>query len=465
MIKGIIIHKINSAKKVLSTKGSFAQNFAFNFSGKVIGIVLQVVFAPLLARVYDPKAYGIFAVFNAIVLNLSLISTVRLENALVLPDKETEFKDLLKTGVSFAFFFSLLISLVSIIGHGLIVHWAKADGYGMIFYALGPIVFLNAISQLTGGWVVRQKAFKDSFHYGIPISLGTRIFSLGYGYFSNGSYYGLILSDILNKLTTVFIRFRYILKSGIGFLLMPLSRNEYKRLLHKYRQFPFFDLPGSWINMLSGQLPVFLVASFFGANAVGQLGFAISLLEVPMGLLGNAISPVFLQKAAETNRQNPADLGRITGALYQKLLHAGVFPFIAITVFGDWLFKFAFGNRWEMAGVFTSYLGIFYMFRLISSPISSIFVVLQKQNKLFFFQAFLIAGRFGSLLLGAFFFKNVFTTILLFGIFNAVAYLVLSFMVLHLVMENYIRLIIRSIVLIISCFAIFYIIRVLIIHV
>jgi O-antigen/teichoic acid export membrane protein len=465
VIRNFIIYKIKSVKKTLTTDGSFAQNFAFNFSGRIIGILLQVVFTPLLARVYDPKAYGIFAVFNAIVVNLSMISTLRLENALVLPEKETEFKDLLRTGVLFALFFSALISVVSIFGHGLIVHWAKAEGFGFIYYVLGPVVFLNAVFQLTGGWVIRRKAFKDGFHYGIPISLGTRLFNLGYGYFTKGSFYGLILSDILNKLVTVFIRFQYIVKSSIGFLLKPLTRADYKKILHQYRQFPLFDLPGSWINILSGQLPVFLVASFFGANAVGQLGFATSLLDVPMGLLGNAISPVFLQKAAETNRNNPSDLGRITGALYQKLLYAGILPFMALTVFGDWLFKFAFGHRWEMAGVFTSYLGIYYMFRLISSPLASIFVVLQKQNKLFLFQAFLIAGRFAALFVGAVVIKDVFITVLFFGIFNALAYLILSFMVLHLVMDSYIRLINRSILLIIFSFSLFYLIRIIILYV
>src|SRR5688572_10914955 len=83
-------------RKSFFKKDSFAQNFAFVFSGKAIAILVQVIFAPLLARIYSPEAYGIFSVFTAVSVNLALVSTFRLEGALVLPKEDVEFKKLLK---------------------------------------------------------------------------------------------------------------------------------------------------------------------------------------------------------------------------------------------------------------------------------------------------------------------------------------------------------------------------------
>jgi len=430
-----VTNEIKQLKKSLFKKDSFAQNFAFVFSGKAVAIVVQVIFAPILARIYSPEAYGVFSVFTAVSVNLALIATLRLEGALVLPRENEEFGQLLKAVVLIALVFSGLITLISLIANRQIVFLLKAGDTGWLYYTLGPVVFLISLFQITNNWVIRNKAFKDSFHYGIPVNISTRVFNLVYGIFTKGAAHGLILADILNKAITVFLRLVFILKSGLTFLSIRLSWENFRGLVKKYRQFPLFDMPGSWVNLFSAQLPIYIVTLSFGAlaaNYVGQLGFAINLLDIPMGLLGSSMAPVFLQRISEAQHSKPDEIGRLTISLFKKLLYIGILPFAILTAFGDIIFAWIFGARWEMAGVFTAYLGVYYLFRLISSPLSSVFVVLNRQQKLFAFQLFLFVGRAIVLAIGAFVLRDIFWVVLLFGIFNAVAYFLVAIWILHL---------------------------------
>lgn len=451
--------EVNTLKRSVFTKGSFAQNFAFSFSGNAISIVSQIIFAPILSRIYGPEAYGLFSLFNALATNLSVVATLRMEGALVLPKEENEFQNLLQTVLLIPAFFSLLVFIITIIAKDQIESLFNIHGLGNLMYWLGPFIFLICFTQITANWIIRKKAFKDALIYGTPILIGTRIFNVVYGLATKGAANGLILTDALTKLISNVFRLRYILKVPLSFFFRFTPKRIVWDLIKKYRQFPLFDLPGSWLNMFSTQLPIYMLTFSFGANPVGQFGFAASLLEIPMRLLGNAVSPVFLQKASQTFHERPEDLGRITEELYKKLLYLGVFPFAVLTVFGDLIFKWVFGPQWVQAGIFTGCLGFFYLFRLVSSPLSSIFVISAKQSNLLIFQIVLFAGRVLSLYIGFFMLNDVLSGVLLFGLFNMIAYFVLSVWILQFVKAPVLKLTIRTILIVGLSFLIVYLLR------
>ena len=451
--------EIRNLYKSIFIKGSFAQNFAFTFSGNAIGILSQIIFAPVLSRIYGPEAYGLFSIFNALATNLSIVATLRLEGALVLPKEEDEFEKVLKTVILIPTVFSLFVFVLTLISKNELEVLFNIRDAGVLMYGLGPYIFLTCFAQITANWVVRKKAFRDALVFGTPINVGTKIFNVIYGWFTKGAPHGLILTDVIAKLLTITVRFRYILKATPSFLVNTISWGSLKDTVKKYKQFPLYDLPGTWVNIFSTQLPIYMLTLGFGTNPVGQFGFAASLLELPIRLLGNAVSPVFLQKASQTFHESPRDLGRITVELYKKLFYIGVVPFSILTVFGDLIFKWVFGAQWVQAGVFTGYLGFFYLFRLISSPLSSIFVIAAKQSKLFIFQTVLFAGRVLCLYVGFFIFNDILLGVLLFSIFNFLAYFILSIWILTFVKAPVASLTIRTIVLTTISFLIFFFLR------
>jgi len=415
-------------KSALLTKGSFLQNFSFSFTGNTFIIISQFVFAPILSRIYSPDAYGIFSVFNAIASNLVLIGTMRLEGAIVLEKNEREFDQLMNVLYCLALSVTLFTCIVTFFLKNQILAWFNIGSLGNWLYSLGPFVLLGILLQITGNLTIKKKAFKEAVLYNSPTVVGSKVFNVVYGYLSKGALNGFILSETLLRFFAVFLRYKYILKSRFKGM-RAWKAVDFKHIFKKYKQFPLYDLPNNWLGLFSLQIPIFILSSF-GTSTIGLLGFAASLLEMPMRLLGYSIQPVFLQKVSEVYYNNPEDLKRITLELFKKLLLLGVVPFSILMVFGSEIFQIVFGNKWTLAGTFTSYLSFFYLFRLISEPMDCILIVHQKQRVLFIFQLVLLALRCIVLFVGVLF-NSATISILSYGIVSGLCYLILNIIILN----------------------------------
>jgi len=194
---------------------------------------------------------------------------------------------------------------------------------------------------------------------------------------------------------------------------------------------------------MSGQLPIFLLIE--DAEVVGWFALSTSLLTMPLRLLGYSLNNVYIQKAAATVESAPEELGRLTRGLYQRLFWVGLPAFGALTFFSDWVFAFIMGESWRGAGVITGYMGLFYLFRLTSEPMSALFYALRKEHWLLTFQTSLGAGRLlvmgALLLLGA----TAGHVILAFAMISALAYLLLGYWLLRASGQDALRLTLRVI--------------------
>jgi O-antigen/teichoic acid export membrane protein len=63
----------------------------------------------------------------------------------------------------------------------------------------------------------------------------------------------------------------------------------------------------------------------------------------------------------------------------------GVVPFTLIWLISPWLFPFVLGDRWEQSGYFARALTPWLFMQLITSPISTVFVVAEKQQRMLVF--------------------------------------------------------------------------------
>lgn len=167
----------------------------------------------------------------------------------------------------------------------------------------------------------------------------------------------------------------------------------------------------------------------------------------------------FFQKASTIYNEDKKRLGEITADLFKYLFIIGVIPFSILTVFGDVIFGLIFGSNWIQAGLFAGILGYFYIFRLISSPISSVLWVVKKEKAFFLFQIFLFTTRLLSLLMGIYFFNNIVTTLILFSLANTVNYLILTVFVLKILELNYMKISVITVTIILGIFAILYLIK------
>lgn len=384
-----------------------------------------------MSRIYSPAAYGLFAVFNSIVTNVSLFSTLAYPAAFLLPRHRQRFYALVQLSGLLAVAMLLVMTVAVILLRRPLLHWLHAEAMGGWIYVVSGTVFVYNLRVIMSEWYLRTKDFGKRAGIDVGTSLAGRMLTLGTGVLLHGSSIGLLLGDVFTKLVGAITMFFGGIHRDIGNVLRSFSWTRIKTIAYEYREYPFFVLPTAYLNTVASQLPIFFLTSAFRITAVGLYGFSTSLLELPINVISNAITPVFLQKATEIYEHEPDRLKQLCLELYNKLFYLGLLPFGVITVFGDLIFKFAFGPRWEQAGLFTSYLGYYYIFKLASYATSPIYSVFRRQRTMLLGTILLVLCRAASLRLGVFT-HDLNLGMLLFGISSLVVSFMIDMHILHL---------------------------------
>jgi O-antigen/teichoic acid export membrane protein len=429
-----------------------------SMSGSAIVTVVGFLLTPILSRIYPPAAYGQFAVFNSVVSNLNLLATLAYTSAIPLPRARRDALAVVQLNVvlTVGMFALIVIALVFLGAH--VVRWLDLQSLGAWIYMMPVLMLLYNFSLIMSSWYIRTKSFRTRTTADLVMSLVSRAFTLSYGWLSGGYSTGLILGDSLGKVTL----FISLLRSGFQHELRPLWRTfswrRIRQAAYRFREFPLYVLPGGYVSTLSSQLPVFMLTSAFGSTVVGLYSFAASLLEIPVSLIGSGIAPVFYQKAAEVHNDEPERLKDITLNIYYKLLYIGLLPLGFITVFGDVIFKVIFGAQWEMAGVFTGYLGYYYIFRLTGQATGMIYNILQRQQFALLTNMMLLLMRGAGLAIGIWM-KDVNMAMLLFGISSLVSTFLIDLHILYLLKLPVLRIALRTILLLAAALGFFYLAR------
>ena len=122
---------------------------------------------------------------------------------------------------------------------------------------------------------------------------------------------------------------------------------------------------------------IVLLIGSVALGAVGQFNLAWRLLQVPIGLINSAISQVFFQKLA---RVKPGGMTRLVRFTMMRSLLISLVPFGLLYLLAPWLFTVVFGHQWDLAGDIARALTPWLMMQLVTSPISTVFVVTGKQQ-------------------------------------------------------------------------------------
>lgn len=438
-----MIKRVSALLQPIRQKGSFAQNFFVSFSGSAFATLLGVLLTPVMARLYPPASYGQVAVFNSISSNLAALGLLTYQSAIPLPKTKEKALALVQLTIILAGGTFVLTMVPMLLFGSWIINWLQVPQMGNWFYVLPFLVMVFNLTLVMSSWYTRTKDFRTRAGVDVATTITGRVVTLGYGWLAHGHPAGLIFGDIMTKITSFVGLFRSGIQHEMGELRRTFSWQRIKEVAVEYREFPFYLLPGSYISTLSAQLPIYFLSSGFGASVVGLYSFSATMLEMPVHLTGASMAPVFYQKASEVYHNEPARLKDITLNLYNKLMYIGMVPLGILTVYGDWIFKVAFGARWEMAGVFTGYLGYYYIFKLTSQSTSMLYSVLGKQRYLLLSNILLLATRAAALALGVYL-HDVNTTLLLFGLGSLACIFIIDMHILHLVGLPVVRIAART---------------------
>ncbi len=406
-------------------KNSILKNVATLVSGTAIAQLILIGFQLILRRLYSPEVFGAFAVYMSIAGILIILSTLRYEFAVVLPEEERKANSIVVGGITISLIINILALLIILLFKDWIIKvFVFPEKYSFWLYFIPLSTFLFSSYQMLNFWLTRKGAFKSIATNKVFRRSFEGIIQSGFGLLS--SNIGLILGDILGSFANIISGIYQAKKNG--FSIKVISTKKIKSSLKRYRGFPKYQALPAILNTTSILLPVFLINKYFSPETVGFFDLSRQILAVPIAFITASLSQVLLKDYSDkVKKGNPLMRGVLKTSL---LLTLGMIPFVVAIVFwGQELFSFVFSSTWKQSGIYSAILVPAFAIQFIVSPLSISFTVLEKLKTLAIWQI-LYFGSILSLIL----FKDLSIEkfLLLYTIINLSAYLIYYFLILSI---------------------------------
>ncbi len=377
---------------------NFITNVLKLISGSVTAQILGILLMPIISRIYNPDDFGIFQLFMAISGILVIASTLSYQFAIMLPKTEEDAANVTLLCTLLVIITSLLTGAILLVIPINIDEFCKTPGISKYLLLLPPVIFLNGMFFVQNYWLSRKTRFGVIAGSRVSNTLTTKLLQIGFatasvtplgligGYTAGYAFADLVMLKGVKKDIQIFKK---------------VSIRRMKELAVQYKHFPLFSLWSSIANTISPQVPTFLLTYYYSTSVVGHFSLANQVVNLPMALIGSAIGQVFFQKVSEVKNGNEkGDMKTIVSEVYNKLISIGLFPMILLTIIGEQVFVFAFGEKWDVAGTYVKILIPWIFLVFLSSPITTLYNVFDKQKVWLTFSVVLLVTRVIALVIG-----------------------------------------------------------------
>ena len=397
----------------------FARNVLTLLTGTTVAQALPIAISPILTRIYTPNDFGIFGIYFAIFMVLSVASTGKYELAIMLPEKDEDAINIFVVGTIICTLFSLLTLIFIFIFYDQIILAFKNETVSSWLYFIPLSVFLVGIFNLLNYFNNRKQYYRDistAMIYKAIVNCGAQ---LSLGVFAPGPN-GLIVGQVLSQSFSNIKLVKNVISQKS--LISAINKQRVIHLFIKYRKFPKYSLPSDLLNSASTQLPIIFFAYLFNSSIVGFYALAQRVISMPVTLIATSIGQVFFRDASSLS-YDMEKFSDLTSEVYSKLLYISVVPFSLLIIFSEQIFQFAFGKNWLVAGQYSQVLSCWMLFVFIGSPLSTIVSILGRQKQLLYFNSALFFARFLALLTGGIILNDAYSTITLYALVGCIFWL------------------------------------------
>lgn len=354
-------------------RNEFLRHVLALMSGTALAQVVVMALMPVLSRLYTPEQFGILAAFTSVVAIISAVAALKYDMAIMLPERDEDAIVLKRTVTWVAFISGLIATVVCLILAQPIAEMINAPDVAPWLVIAGLSAFTLAEIAALGYWLNRKSRYAEMASNRVVQSGSTAILQLLFGFVKPLGVGGLILGTILGQLVSIFALRRKTpeLRNGDA----P-SLRERTKLLRRYRRMPLLNAPTALIDAVRMN-GILLVIGAISLGSLGQFSMAWRMVEVPAALISGALAQVFFQRLSVTPP------GQMQKAVWMSVMRSalfGIVPFVLVFALSPWLFPLVFGAEWDLSGHFARALVPWLFMNLITSPISTIFVVTERQH-------------------------------------------------------------------------------------
>jgi O-antigen/teichoic acid export membrane protein len=357
--------------KPMTTLVGLARNALILGFGTASAQLLGVAAMPLLARIYNPADFGMFAIFFLGSQALGNNLAARYEQAIILADKR-------EVAAVATLCFSLAIVLGPVIALGMVLTGPMLDR--TIHVAIGPAWPLLGLSSMLVSIAVTLEmlAARQQLYSVTSVGRFTKIAVMLvlqglFGLTILPNVWGLIVGEIIAIMISIVA-----LVFGLRRSLRLGQAQGYKRRRHevqavaaKYSDYPKINLPHSLINSVVAWAIMGVVVATFNVSDAGNYFMMYRVVMLPAGFLGIAIAQVYYRDAAEAMRLH-GRFDRLTIKVIGMQGVIGVLFAVILGLFGEDLFRIVLGPQWSLAGRLASVFAPYVAVHLVLSTLAAV---------------------------------------------------------------------------------------------
>lgn len=347
-------------------KGHFRRSVFVLVGGAAFGHIITALALPVATRLYSPADFSVLAIFASVVSIVSIAACLRFDIAVPIATSDEEAANLVVLALLFAVLISLIVGVtVAIIPRSLLEQLGLA-AINPYLWLLPLGILLAATYSAFQGWFVRRSSFGLIARSRVFQSAAMAGGQIGLGA-AGVAPLGLLFGHTLNPAIGCLV-LGYRVFAQEARLFGTISRESLHATFRVFSRFPKFSTFEALCNSAAIQLPVIMIAALAIGPEAGYLTLAMSVMQAPMALIGNAIGQVYLSQAPDEYRNG--NLGQFTVETLSGLAKVGIGPLIFAAIVAPDGFAIVFGENWRRAGEMLAWMTPWFIAQFLSSPLS-----------------------------------------------------------------------------------------------
>lgn len=370
---------------------------AKSMGGKYSLYLMQVVSMVVLARIFTPEQFGVFAVIQVFALFFALFSEIGLVPALV---NEKHISERMRNGVfGFTLVIGSTVSVVFLLFSPAIAWFYNYSAYQYLVIPVALSIVFNACSIVPTAAYTREKKFLLIARGEIIAELTSLAVVLA---LLSLQPFDAVLLLAFKPLTVSIVKFIALWhgssKTEVGLARVSFEFAQVKPLF----RFSVYQFMSNVMVYFSRNLDNLLVGKYFGATSLGLYDKAYQLMRYPLMLLTFAMAPAIQPVLKEINH----DKNKFA-ALHNKFITylaiVGGLVGLGLYFAADLIVWLLLGNQWGDVGGLLKVLAITVPIQIVLSSSGGFFQAANRPDLMFVATVFSFVTNVSAIVLAIIF--------------------------------------------------------------
>ena len=388
-----LIARLKALVNRLLPRASFVRSVGVLAGGTAAAQAIGVLALPVITRLYTPADFSVLAIYASILGIVAGVACLRLDIAIPLPERDEDAANLLAVALLCSTAMALLAALSVWWFPEHIVNAAGQPGLRPFLWMIPLGIWLASAYSAIQFWATRKKRFTAIARTRVGQTTGSSITKLAGGLLNALGPFGLLLGQLIGSGAGVFGLSRTAWREDRQ-ALRSITWPDMRRVFRAHDRFVKYSTFEAFANNGAIQLPVIIIAAVALGPEAGYLFLAMQAMAIPLGLIGGAVSQVYLSRAPEEYRAG--QLGPFTLKAIAGLMRTGVGPLLFAGIVSPVAFPIVFGTDWQRAGEMVAWMTPWFILQFVSSPVSMSLHVTNNQRKALQLQLFGFVLRVGG---------------------------------------------------------------------